>query len=139
LRFNLRLDAVWRLVFAHEVAHCLMGCLSMTRKTARSRLLAASQRSPSRLVEEGMDTALQYPYYRRRLGKTGLEKSLRDCLPPFRRGTPAKTPAAEKDGFDMYLSLLEKLYEISLRALPPQSYGEFGAREVAEGTFRRVL
>jgi len=50
-----------------------------------------------------------------------------------------KTPAAERDEFDMYLSLLEKLYEISLRALPPQSYGEFEVYEVAEDTFRRVL
>jgi len=39
----------------------------------------------------------------------------------------------------MYLSLLEKLYEISLRALPPQSYGEFEVYEIAEDTFRRVL
>ncbi|NAZ33309.1 MAG: DEAD/DEAH box helicase family protein [Pyrobaculum sp.] len=50
-----------------------------------------------------------------------------------------KTPAAERDEFDMYLSLLEKLYEISLKALPPQSYGEFKVYEVAEDTFRRVL
>jgi hypothetical protein len=39
----------------------------------------------------------------------------------------------------MYLSLLEKLCEISLRALPPQSYGEFEVYEVAEDMFRRVL
>jgi hypothetical protein len=87
----LRLDAVWRLVFAHEVVHCLMGCLSMTRKTARSRLLAASQRSPVvyKLVEEGLDTALQYPYYCRRLGKTGLETSLQRLFtspPPGQAG-----------------------------------------------------
>jgi superfamily II DNA or RNA helicase len=50
-----------------------------------------------------------------------------------------KTPAAERDEFDMYVSLLEKLYEISLRALPPQSYGEFEVYEVGEDTFRRVL
>jgi superfamily II DNA or RNA helicase len=50
-----------------------------------------------------------------------------------------KTPAAERDEFDMYLSLLEKLYEISLRALPPQSYGKFEVYEVAEDRFRRVL
>ncbi len=73
------------------------------------------------------------------LERPGWRRLCRDCLPPFRRGTPAKTPAAERGEFDMYHSLLEKLYEISLRALPPQSYGEFGACEVAEDTFRRVL
>jgi len=62
----------------------------------------------------------------------------RDCLPPFSWGTPAKMPAAERGEFDMYLPL-EELCEISLEALPPQSYGEFGACEVAEDPFRRVL
>jgi len=36
----------------------------------------------------------------------------------------------------MYLDLLEKLYEISLRALPPQSYGEFEIYEVGEGIYK---
>ncbi|MGB9827384.1 MAG: Eco57I restriction-modification methylase domain-containing protein, partial [Thermosphaera sp.] len=31
----------------------------------------------------------------------------------------------ERDEYAMYLDLLEKLYNISLKALPPQSYGEF--------------
>ena len=44
--------------------------------------------------------------------------------------------------FDMSFVLLlqlKSMYEISLRALPPQSYGEFEVYEVAEDTFRRVL
>ena len=57
----------------------------------------------------------------------------------WRDGAPANTLAAERGEFDMYLSLLEELCEISLETLPPQSYGEFGACEVAEDTFRRVL
>jgi len=48
-------------------------------------------------------------------------------------------PVAERGEFDMYLSLMEKLCGISLETLPPQSYGEFGAYEVAEDPFRRVL
>jgi hypothetical protein len=39
----------------------------------------------------------------------------------------------------MYLSLLEELCEISLETLLPQSYGEFGACEVAEDPSKRVL
>ncbi|MFZ8807401.1 MAG: hypothetical protein ACO2PN_04765 [Pyrobaculum sp.] len=92
-KFNLQLDvvrdAVRRLVLAHEFAHCLMGCLSKTRETARSRLLAAPQRSPEyvvyKLVEESLATALQYLYYCRRFGKTGLETPLQRLftfLPP---------------------------------------------------------
>jgi hypothetical protein len=92
-KFNLRLDvvrdAVRELVLAHEVAHCLMGCLSKTRGTARSRFLAAPPRSPKyvvyKLVEESLATALQYLYYCRRFGKTGLEAPLQrlfTSLPP---------------------------------------------------------
>jgi len=42
-----------------------------------------------KLVGEGLDTALQYPYYRRRLGKTRLETSLQrlfTSLPPGHAG-----------------------------------------------------
>lgn len=92
-KFNLRLDvvrdAVRELVLAHEVAHCLMGCLSKTRGTARSDFLAAPQGSPKyvvyKLVEESLATALQYLYYCRRFGKTGLEAPLQrlfTSLPP---------------------------------------------------------
>jgi len=42
----------------------------------------------------------------------------------------------ERDEYTMYLDLLEKLYEISLRALPPQSYGEFEIYEVGEGIYK---
>jgi hypothetical protein len=42
----------------------------------------------------------------------------------------------ERDEYTMYLDLLEKLYEISLRALPPQSYGEFEIYEVGEGVYK---
>jgi len=42
----------------------------------------------------------------------------------------------ERDEYTMYLDLLEKLYEISLKALPPQSYGEFEVYEVGEGIYR---
>jgi superfamily II DNA or RNA helicase len=41
----------------------------------------------------------------------------------------------ERDEYTMYLDLLEKLYEISLKALPPQSYGEFEVYEVGEGIY----
>jgi superfamily II DNA or RNA helicase len=44
--------------------------------------------------------------------------------------------ALERDEYTMYLDLLEKLYEISLRALPPQSYGEFEIYEVGEGVYK---
>ncbi|MCG2870388.1 MAG: DEAD/DEAH box helicase [Vulcanisaeta sp.] len=44
--------------------------------------------------------------------------------------------ALERDEYTMYLDLLEKLYEISLRALPPQSYGEFEIYEVGEGIYK---
>ena len=50
-----------------------------------------------------------------------------------------KTPGVERDEFETYLSLLEKLYEISLRALPPQSYGEFEVYEAAEDALRKIL
>jgi len=50
-----------------------------------------------------------------------------------------KTPGVERDEFEMYLSLLEKLYEISLKALPPQSYGEFEVYEAAEDALRKIL
>jgi len=80
---------VRELVLAHEVAHCLMGCLSKTRGTARSHLLAAPQGSPKyvvyKLVEESLATALQYLYYCRRFGKTVLEAPLQRLfasLPP---------------------------------------------------------
>jgi superfamily II DNA or RNA helicase len=44
--------------------------------------------------------------------------------------------ALERDEYTMYLDLLEKLYEISLRALPPQSYGEFEIYEVGEEVYK---
>jgi len=92
-----------------------------------------------KLVEKGLATVLQYLHYCCRFGKTELRRLCRDCLPPFRWGTPAKTPAAERGEFDMYLSLMEKLCEISLETLPSQSYIESGACEVAEDPFRCVL
>jgi len=80
---------VRELVLAHEVAHCLMGCLSKTRGTARSHFLAAPPRSPRyvvyKLVEESLATALEYLYYCRRFGKTRLEAPLQRLfasLPP---------------------------------------------------------
>jgi len=92
-KFNLRLDvvrdAVRELVLAHEVAHCLMGCLSKTRGTARSDFLAAPQGSPKyvvyKLVEESLATALEYLYYCRKFGGTVLEAPLQrlfTSLPP---------------------------------------------------------
>ncbi|WP_243681256.1 helicase-related protein [Vulcanisaeta souniana] len=46
----------------------------------------------------------------------------------------------ERDEYTMYLDLLEKLYAISLRALPPQSYGEFEVYEVGgEEGIRRII
>jgi hypothetical protein len=42
-----------------------------------------------KLVEEGIDTALQCPYYRRRLRKTGLGTSLQvlfTSIPPGHAG-----------------------------------------------------
>lgn len=38
----------------------------------------------------------------------------------------------ERDEYAMYLDLLEKLYNISLKALPPQSYGQFEIYELSE-------
>ena len=91
--FNLQKDqvvkAVRELVLAHEVAHCLMGCLSKMRETARSRFLAAPQGSPKyvvyELVEESLATALEYLYYCRKFGGTVLEAPLQrlfTSLPP---------------------------------------------------------
>ncbi|MGC8542541.1 MAG: SNF2-related protein [Vulcanisaeta sp.] len=45
----------------------------------------------------------------------------------------------ERDEYTMYLDLLEKLYAISLRALPPQSYGEFEIYEVGEEGIRKII
>jgi len=42
----------------------------------------------------------------------------------------------ERDEYRMYLNLLEKLYEVSLKALPPQSYGEFEIYEIGEGIYK---
>lgn len=42
----------------------------------------------------------------------------------------------ERDEYTMYLDLLEKLYNISLRALPPQSYGEFEIYELSEQLYK---
>ncbi len=110
---------------------------------ARSHLLAAPRRSPEYVCISSLRKAwprlCSTSTIAADLERPGWRRLCRDCLPPFRRGAPAKTPAAERDGFDMYHSLLEKLYEISLRALLSQSYGEFGACEVAEDPFRRVL
>ncbi|AFA38041.1 DNA or RNA helicases of superfamily II [Pyrobaculum oguniense TE7] len=47
--------------------------------------------------------------------------------------------ASERDEYSYYVELLEKLYEISLRALPPQSYGEFEIYEIEEAELRKVL
>jgi len=91
--FNLQKDqvvkAVRELVLAHEVAHCLMGCLSKMRETARSHFLAAPQGSPKyvvyKLVEESLATALEYLYYCRKFGGTVLEAPLQrlfTSLPP---------------------------------------------------------
>ncbi|AET34265.1 SNF2-related protein [Pyrobaculum ferrireducens] len=45
----------------------------------------------------------------------------------------------ERDEYTMYLDLLEKLYNISLRALPPQSYGEFEIYELSEDQLRKII
>ena len=45
----------------------------------------------------------------------------------------------ERDEYTMYLDLLEKLYDISLRALPPQSYGEFVIYELSEDQLKKIL
>jgi len=42
----------------------------------------------------------------------------------------------ERDEYRMYLNLLEKLYEVSLKALPPQSYGEFEIYEIGERIYK---
>lgn len=41
--------------------------------------------------------------------------------------------------FSMYEELLEKLYHISLHALPPQSYGEFEIYEITRDDVRKVV
>ncbi|AEA13175.1 helicase domain protein [Thermoproteus uzoniensis 768-20] len=45
----------------------------------------------------------------------------------------------ERDEYAMYLDLLEKLYNISLRALPPQSYGEFEIYELSEDQLQKII
>jgi len=50
-----------------------------------------------------------------------------------------RVAGGERDEFEMYLTLLEKLYQISLKALPPQSYGEFEVYEMSEDELRKIL
>lgn len=45
----------------------------------------------------------------------------------------------ENDEYTMYLDLLEKLYAISLKALPPQSYGDFEVYEVGEDGIKNII
>jgi len=84
VRVNDVRDALIDVVIAHEVAHCLMCCLSARDKTARS-YFREKEEIIYYIIEESLATAFEYKYFLSKYKGTHLYQVLKrhfDSLPP---------------------------------------------------------